>query len=515
MIDTQSLLSRIAEVRQRLERAQEIAHSSLPAPGAGHATLLNALVSGLPAVGQDQVKSLEQQIATASQDGAWLDGSIRQLADLDHEPSRLPRQLTNRARRMLERGRDLLSRLRTLDADLVADSDPNVDLFESADPQALWHRDTVAMVDVALHLVQAFPDAASVQLRLCQGIEVILEAVGQRVEALSATVKQRREEAARIHNLAELFIALEAGKSIDLKPFIQLAESLLADARQAVPLRFLYPFEIPSSNSPTLDFGLGILDLPGVARFVACHALTVAQVVARVVNHEPELRDRPLEAILAALLHDAGMLRVPAEILAQSGPLTDDQKRVVEGHTRAGVELVGRLVLTGGFLAEAAAGHHERLDGTGYPDGLRAAQVSSLTRFLAVCDVYAAMCAPRPHRQGRETRTALTDTLLLAEQGALDRYHAQRLLQISFYPVGTVVELADGAVGVVVASNQVQPDLTTPGRPVVALLTDSQGRLLPLPQHVDLAHCEGRSIVRSLSPGERRKILGKHRPELA
>jgi hypothetical protein len=88
-------------------------------------------------------------------------------------------------------------------------------------------------------------------------------------------------------------------------------------------------------------------------------------------------------------------------------------------------------------------------------------------------------------------------------------------LQISFYPVGTVVELADGAVGVVVASNQVQPDLTTPGRPVVALLTDSQGRLLPLPQHVDLAHCEGRSIVRSLSPGERRKILGKHRPELA
>jgi hypothetical protein len=194
--------------------------------------------------------------------------------------------------------------------------------------------------------------------------------------------------------------------------------------------------------------------------------------------------------------------------------LTDDQKRAVEGHTRAGAELVGRLVLTGGFLAEAAAGHHERLDGTGYPDGLRGTQISSLTRLLTVCDVYAAMCTPRPYRPARETRTALTDTLLLAEQGSLDRYHAQRLLQLSFYPVGTVVELADGAVAMVVASNQVQPDLRTPGRPVVALLTDSQGRPLPLPQHVDLAHCEGRSIVRSLSSDERRKILGKHWLEL-
>jgi HD-GYP domain-containing protein (c-di-GMP phosphodiesterase class II) len=522
MSDTQELLSRITEVRQRLERAQEIAHSGWKLKGDDDAALMSSLVSSLPAPPEGRVQVLEQQVVAGAESGAWLDGSIRQLTDQGGgEPPRLPRQLTNRARRLLEKGQDLLTRLRKLDTELAAQAGPEGDLFESSHPRAVWHRDTVAMVDVALRLIQAFPDAASVQLRLCQGVEATLETVGQRVEALSAALRHLREENARIHQLADLLIALEAGQPIDLKPFLVVAEALSAEAQQAAPLRFFSSLEDqnPRPQSPipagaSRNIGPGGSDLRGVARFVACHSLTVAQVVARVVGHDPELRDRPLEAILAALLHDVGMLRVSADILAQPGPLTDDQKRVVEGHTRAGAELVGRLVLTGGFLAEAAAGHHERLDGTGYPDGLRAAQISSLTRLLAVCDVYSAMCTPRPYRPGRETRTALTDTLLLAEQGALDRYHAQLLLQLSFYPVGTFVELADGAVGMVVASNQVSPDMTTPGRPVVALLTDSQGRFLPLPRHVDLAHCQGRSIVRSLSPRERRKILGKHRLEL-
>src|SRR5262249_26344964 len=151
---------------------------------------------------------------------------------------------------------------------------------------------------------------------------------------------------------------------------------------------------------------------------------------------------------------------------------------------------------------------HERLDGTGYPAGLRELQVPPLARLLAVCDVYAALCAPRPHRPARETRTALTDTLLLAEQGALDRSCAERLLQLSFYPVGSVVELADGRVGLVVATPSGRWDLQSPARPVVALLTDGQGQPLPGPQHVDLAQCEGHSIVRTLSPEERRDLLG-------
>ena len=233
------------------------------------------------------------------------------------------------------------------------------------------------------------------------------------------------------------------------------------------------------------------------------------------LRQDPELRRRPLDPVLAALVHDVGMLRIPTEILTQPGPLNDEQRRAVESHARTGAELAARLGPSVGWLAQAAAGHHERLDGTGYPAGLRDTQITPLNRLLAVCDVYAALCAPRPHRPAHETRTALTDTLLLADQGALDRNHAERLLVLSFYPAGSVVELADGAVGVVVATPVARRDLDGPARPVLTLLTDSQGQPLPVPLYLDLTQVEGRSIVRSLSPAERREVLGKTYPEAA
>src|SRR5262249_55769253 len=120
----------------------------------------------------------------------------------------------------------------------------------------------------------------------------------------------------------------------------------------------------------------------------------------------------------------------------------------------------------------------------------------------------------RPYRPAYDPRTALTDTLLTAEGGGLDRRHAERLLQLSFYPVGSVVELADGAVGLAVATHLVRRDMTTPSRPGLALVTDDQGQLLPAPRHVDLAACEGRSIVRTLPPARRRQVLGRRYPEL-
>src|SRR5262249_19856411 len=158
------------------------------------------------------------------------------------------------------------------------------------------------------------------------------------------------------------------------------------------------------------------------------------------------------QAVVAALIHDAGMLRIPVEVLATTSVLDDGQRRTIETHCRAGAEMAARLQPSDNLFIEAAASHHERLDGTGYPNGLRELQLSPLTRLLSVCDVYAALCVPRPHRPALETRTALADTLLLAEQGKLDRHAGERLLHLSFYPIGSAVELADGAIGVVVAT---------------------------------------------------------------
>src|SRR5262249_14631522 len=80
---------------------------------------------------------------------------------------------------------------------------------------------------------------------------------------------------------------------------------------------------------------------------------------------------------------------------------------------------------------------------------------------------------------------------------------------------GSVVELADGAVGLVVATHTARADLNTPARPVVALIRDGRGQRLPGPHYLDLAWCEGQSIVRTLSAPERRDVLGQRYPQLA
>ena len=480
MSETQVLLGRIVALRQRLEQARASAHEA----GAAAAGCLE---------GPARVTALDRRAAQGDESDHQLEAALRPLAPAASGPS-LPAQLTARARRALERGRDLFQALRELSDEPTVQDAGNV--------AAALYRETASLTDAALRLVQALPDSPGVQLQQCEGIEALLTIVAGRVAQLAATTRRQRVEAERLALLTSFLTHLEAGTAVDLGPVTALSGTLLEEAAGCAPLRFLHP------PSPA------VADAAWVARAVACHGLTVAQVIARVVRHEPDLKHRAQEAVTAALLHDAGMLRVAPALLTHPGLLDDAGRRALEAHCRAGAELLGRLPDAAG-LVEAAAHHHERADGTGYPDGLRGEQVMALTRLLTVCDVYAAQCCARPHRPARETRTALADTLLLAESGAVDRHFAERLLQLAFYPVGAVVEMADGAVGVVVATPAGRRDLNAPARPVVALLTDGHSRFLPAPRHIDLAQGDSHSIVRTLTPAERHRVLGTRYPEWA
>jgi len=489
MSETQMLLGKIQALRQRLEQAQGLANEARTAAA--------ALVE--ETAGNRRLAAFERLIEESDEHDHQLDRMVRPLTALvrKDELCTLPRQLTARARRALERGRDLLLHLRQL-ADAFEPSEESETaspLFDRHDPLAKLYRETVALTDTALRMVPLFPDTTSAQLKLCEGLEAILNVVAERQQILSAGVERQRREGAYVARLVELLTALDRGATIEKHPFLALAEEVLNEAQACGPLRFLEG------------------DAHNPAHFAACHGLTTARVAGRIVRHDPELRSRPLDVLLAALVHEVGMLRIPPEILACPAALDEKQRRIVESHCHLGVSMAGPLLLEAPWLAEAIAGHHERLDGTGYPDGLRDAQIKPLTRLLAVCDVYAALCTRRPHRPAYETRTALTDTLLLAEQGQLDRHYAECLLHLSFYPVGSVVELADGAVGVVVATPQPRHELSSPARPVVALLMDAQGRPLPLPHHLDLAQYDSPSIVRTLSVAEGREVLGERFPE--
>jgi hypothetical protein len=403
---------------------------------------------------------------------------------------------------VLERGRELLLQLRELADDFAPEimrpgasefgrpgaaeierpETPEIE-FKPA-PLTPYYRSTLAMIDTALRTVSLLPDSVAAQLHLCHGLEETMAVVTERLRVLGANRSRRRHEHDNVDRLSEGLSLLASGRTVEIDRFRLLAEALLAEVAACEPLQFVEG------------------DARNPAHFVACHGLTVARVVARVVSNEPSLHDRAADAVLAALLHDVGMVQMPITLLNEPGTLTDEQRRLVESHCRLGAELLAPLLPDEKWLPDVAEHHHERLDGTGYPDGLREPRIEPLTRLIAVCDVYAALCTSRPYRQARSSRTALADTLLQAEKGELDSRCAELLLPLSFYPVGSMVELAHGERGVVVATPVAGTPLDTPARPVVALLTDAHGEPLPKARHVDLAR-SGYKIVRSLSAEER------------
>jgi hypothetical protein len=287
-----------------------------------------------------------------------------------------------------------------------------------------------------------------------------------------------------------------------------MAEEILDDARSARPMRFVH------ASVDSIASHAEAAPLAAPARFAAAHGVNVAQVVARLVPHDPEWASHPLLAVLAALLIDCGMTTIPVAVLARAGELTAAERRQVESHAQVGAEMILRCFPAIAPLAAAVAAHHERTDGTGYPAGLRGTTIPALGRLLAVADVYVAVNEPRPHRSARDGRAALTEILLLAEHGLLDRAHAAYLVRLSFYPVGTVVELTDGRVGVVVANHPNPDDPRAPGRPVVAVLATADGALLPHPEHVDLSSADRGGILRAVPIARRRELLGPRYPDL-
>jgi HD-GYP domain-containing protein (c-di-GMP phosphodiesterase class II) len=359
------------------------------------------------------------------------------------------------------------------------------------------YRQASAMLELLPRLVQTFPGTASVQMRLCEGLEGMLGVVAEQIAQLADAAAENRLERGLLRRLEELLGTIAAGRPLALDAFRSVADAVLAEVEDCRPLRF------PSNRR----------EQP--ATLVAAHSLTTARVVARIVRADPAFRRNRVNPVIAALLHDVGMLTIPGEIVSADGPLTDEQRKTMVGHTGAGAALLMHHYGRETWLIEAAANHHERLNGTGYPGGLKDGKITTLTRLIAVCDVYTALASARSWRPAFDPRTALTDTLQMAERDELDRRQAERLLTLSFYPTGSVVELVDGSLGLVVAAHTGKVDLSTPARPVILLLTDSESRPLATPRPLDLSQTEHRSVVRTLSPEQRRELLGKRFPELA
>jgi PAS domain S-box-containing protein len=152
--------------------------------------------------------------------------------------------------------------------------------------------------------------------------------------------------------------------------------------------------------------------------YTAGHQQRVAE-LARLVGENMGLADDIVERLyFNGLLHDIGKISVPTSILTKPGELAEEEWAIIRAHTKQGYNILKDANLPWP-VADAALQHHERLDGSGYPDGIKGDKLSLEVSILAVCDVVEAMSSHRPYRPARTT----TDILKELKDGRGTRYN--------------------------------------------------------------------------------------------
>ncbi|MDR3562546.1 MAG: HD-GYP domain-containing protein [Negativicutes bacterium] len=131
--------------------------------------------------------------------------------------------------------------------------------------------------------------------------------------------------------------------------------------------------------------------------YTAMHAEHVAELMAGLASQMSFTSDEINLAHMVGVMHDVGKIKIPASILNKPGPLTEEEWKVMKQHP---VEGACMLAAVGGVepIVPVMRHHHERFDGTGYPDGLKGQAIPLFSRMLAVCDAFDAMTTERCYR---------------------------------------------------------------------------------------------------------------------
>jgi putative nucleotidyltransferase with HDIG domain len=205
---------------------------------------------------------------------------------------------------------------------------------------------------------------------------------------------------------------------------------------------------------------------------------------------------------LSALMHDIGKVRTPKEILNKPDKLTDDEFTIMRRHTVDGAEILRRTPEMPILAPVVAFEHHLRMDGTGYPFGVKRGDLNVGTMLCSISDVYDAMRSQRAYQQAFPTERILA--VLKRNDGTqFDQHLVRRFVQLlGIYPPGNLVKLSSGEIAVVIKVHA--PD---PYRPRVRVLFDAAGARLDLPYERNLwepprAGADADSVVTPLNPAD-------------
>lgn len=193
---------------------------------------------------------------------------------------------------------------------------------------------------------------------------------------------------------------------------------------------------------------------------------------------------------VGALLHDIGKLMIPAEILLKKAALSTDEYEIVKEHSIYGYNILRKLPLISEASARVALEHHERIDGKGYPKGLKGDQIHLFSKIVAITDIFDALTSNRIYRDKISANQALEYLTVIAAPTLDTRVLNCFIEIIPPFPVGSGVVLNNGEKGVVIGINK-----KFPTRPVVRIVFNSDGSKKELFEEINLAEKVGYTII--------------------
>ncbi|GGX61430.1 HD-GYP domain-containing protein [Saccharospirillum salsuginis] len=160
------------------------------------------------------------------------------------------------------------------------------------------------------------------------------------------------------------------------------------------------------------------------------------------------------DIMVGALLHDIGKIKIPDDVLHKPGRLNDREFEIIKRHALFSEEILKTTPGISPLTVCVAAQHHEKIDGSGYPHGLKGNEISEYGKMTAIVDVYDAITSDRVYHRGIPPTAAMKKLLEWTEHH-LDRRLVETFIKcMGIYPVGSLVELESGLMGVVVEINE-------------------------------------------------------------
>jgi HD-GYP domain-containing protein (c-di-GMP phosphodiesterase class II) len=213
------------------------------------------------------------------------------------------------------------------------------------------------------------------------------------------------------------------------------------------------------------------------------HGLSVAVSLVSFGRHLGYPKEQLSHLGMVGLLLDVGKIKIPKEVLEKHTRLTPEEFALVREHVALGLAVLAETPNLHPDVVEAIAQHHERIDGSGYPAGLSGERIGTFGKMAAIADTFAAMTRERPYAGAVSPHEALQKLSNWGGSQFQIEMVEQFIQSIGVFPVGSLVELSNDEVAIVVTHNKFKRL-----RPKVLVVTDGSKQLLPQPHMFDLIY---------------------------